>query len=263
VSEALKDRAVLAERQLRPGEAEALELRAGDLLQIVDVEGKQVADFVAFSLADRDEWGSTSVTRAANDNLMMTLGRQFWSNRRRPLLELVEDTVGRHDMLYACCDPIRYEALGAPNHANCRGALAGALAAHGVAADRVPDPINWFMNVAVKQRGELEIREPLSAKDDYVVLKALADVVVAVSACPQDLTPTNALKPTDIKIRVYAATAHVNGPDTVPGAGSATGSLLEDQDQQHDDDDQRQQATADVHGEPSSVATEPDAPGRP
>ena len=204
MSEVLKDRMVLAQRQVRPGEAEALELRSGEIVQILDVEGRQVADFVVFSLADREEWGSTSVTRAANDNIMMTLGRQLWSNRRRPLLELVEDTVGRHDILYACCDAVRYDALGAPGHANCRTALAEALAAYGVGHDRVPDPVNWFMNVAIKQRGELEIREPLSEKDDYVALKALADVVVAVSACPQDLVPTNAMKPTDIAIRIYA-----------------------------------------------------------
>jgi hypothetical protein len=107
-------------------------------------------------------------------------------------------------MLYACCDPVRYEALGSPGHANCRTALAESLAGYEVAYDRVPDPINWFMNVGIKQRGELEIREPLSEKDDYVVLKALADVVIAVSACPQDLVPTNAMKPTNIRVRVYA-----------------------------------------------------------
>ena len=204
MSEALRDRMMLSQREVRPGEAEALELKPGELLQLVDVEGKQVADFVVFSLTDRAEWGSTSVSRSANDNIMMTLNHQVWSNRRRPLLELVDDTVGRHDMLYACCDPVRYEALGAPGHATCRTALAEELAAYDVPADRVPDPINWFMNVAIKQRGELEIREPLSDKDDYVVLKALVDVVVAVSACPQDLTPTNGMKPTNIRLRVYA-----------------------------------------------------------
>lgn len=204
MSDVLKDRMMLAQRQVRPGEAEALEVKSGELVQIVDVEGKQVADFVVFSRTDTHEWGSTSVTRAANENIMMTLGRQFWSNRRRPLLELVEDTVGRHDMLYACCDPIRYEALGAPDHTNCRTALAEAMSAYEIAYDLVPDPINWFMNVAIKQRGELEIREPLSEKNDYVALKALQDIVVAVSACPQDLTPTNGMKPTDIMVRIYA-----------------------------------------------------------
>jgi uncharacterized protein len=203
VGEALNDRLLVKQRSIRPGVAEAVELAEGDLLQIVDVAGKQVADFVAFAAGDPDEWASTGVTRAANDNVMMTLGKLIHSNRRRPLFELVEDTVGRHDMLYACCDPVRYEKLGAPGHANCREALAESLAGLGIGADRVPDPVNWFMNVAIKQRGELEIRAPLSIAGDYVVLKALAPTVAAVSACPQDLTPTNNMKPTDIVLRVY------------------------------------------------------------
>ncbi len=203
MGEALNDRLLVRQRSIEPGVAEAVELAEGELLQIIDVQGKQVADFVAFAAGDPGEWGSTSVTRSANDNVMMTLGKHVYSNRRRPLFELVEDTVGRHDMLYACCDPVRYEKLGAPGHANCRQALAESLAGHGIGPDSVPDPINWFMNVAIKQRGELDIRQPLSEAGDFVVLKALAPVVVAVSACPQDLTPTNAMKPTDIVIRVY------------------------------------------------------------
>jgi uncharacterized protein len=203
VSEVLKDRLMVKQRQVRPGMAEAVELREGELLQIIDVDGKQVADCVVFASGDQHEWGSTAVTRSSNENVMLTMGKQFWSNRRRPLLELVEDTVGRHDILYACCDPVRYEKLGAPDHANCRTALAEALTPWTIGRDRVPDPINWFMNVAIKQRGELEIREPLSEADDYVVVKALTDVIVAVSACPQDLVATNGMMPTNIAIRVY------------------------------------------------------------
>lgn len=204
MSNVLRNRMMIKQRQIRPGTAEAIELRAGEVLQIIDVEGKQVADCVVFSLGDQMEWGSTAVTRSANDNIMLTQGKQFWSNRRNPLIEVIEDSVGRHDIMYACCDPVRYEKLGAPDHANCRTALAEALAPWAIGRDRVPDPINWFMNVAIKQRGELEIREPLSEADDYVAIKALQDVIVAVSACPQDLVATNGMKPTNIAIRVYA-----------------------------------------------------------
>lgn len=203
MSEALKDRLLTTQRRVRPGRAEALTLCEGEFLQIVDVDGKQVADFVAFGLEDLEEHGSTSVSRSANDNVMLVQGKQFWSNRRRPMLEVVEDTVGRHDMLYACCDPIRYEKLGSPGHANCREALAEALSDFGVSSDKVPAPINWFMNVAIKQRGELYIREPLSTAGDYVLVKALLPMRVAVSACPQDLVKTNGMKPTDIILRVY------------------------------------------------------------
>ena len=201
--ELVPDRLAIKARQVRPGKALAVTLREGQLLQIADVDGKQVADFVAFSLDDPSEHVSTAVTRSATGNLIPQKGTQLWSNRRRPLLEIVEDTVGRHDTLYACCDPVRYDLLGAPGHANCRTALADALGGVAGGLDGVPDPVNWFMYVTIKQRGELDVREPLSEKGDFVLLKALADVVVAVSACPQDLNQTNGGKPTDILLRVY------------------------------------------------------------
>lgn len=173
------------------------------MVQITDARGKQVADFVAFAGADRATYVSTAATRSANGNLMLQTGMTLVSNRRTPMFELIEDTVGRHDMLFAACDPQRYEELGAPGHANCRTALADALKPFAVSYERIPDPINWFMNVAVRQRGELEIREPISMGNDYVLLRALADAVVAVSACPQDLNPTNGGEPSDILVRVY------------------------------------------------------------
>jgi len=125
------------------------------------------------------------------------------SNRRRPMFELVEDTVGRHDMLFAACDPIRYAELDAPDHASCRVALTEALTAYEVDYDRVPDPVNFFMNVAILAKGELEVREPISERNDYVLLRALMDIVVAVSACPQDLNDTNGGTPSDLLVRVY------------------------------------------------------------
>ncbi len=175
----------------------------GQLLQIQTLQGKQVADFVAFTTGDTDEYLSTSATRATNGNIIPQLGMTLYSNRRQPMFEIVEDTVGRHDMLYACCDPVRYELLGAPGHASCREALVDALRDYDIGYDRIPSPINWFMNVSIMQRGELEIREPLAEQGDYVVLRAMKDVVAAVSACPQDLGPTNAFNPTDLTIRVY------------------------------------------------------------
>jgi uncharacterized protein len=204
VSELLREKTEIRARHIQPGQGQAVEVKAGELLQIETVHGKQVADFVAFRLGDTGEYLSTSATRATNANIIPQLGMTLYSNRRQPMFEIVEDTVGRHDMLYACCDPVRYEMLGAPaGHASCRQALTDALTSYGIGYDRIPSPINWFMNVAIKQRGELEIREPIAEAGDYVVLRALQDAVAAVSACPQDLGPTNAFHPTDLTIRVY------------------------------------------------------------
>jgi hypothetical protein len=202
-SEQLSEKTPIRARHIRSGLGQAVEVKAGEYLQIETLQGKQVADFVAFTLGDTNEHLSTSATRSTNANIVPRQGMTLYSNRRQGLFEIVEDTVGRHDMLYACCDPVRYELLGAPDHPNCRQALTNALVDYGIDFDHIPAPINWFMNVAIMQRGELEIREPLAQKGDYVLLKALRDVVAAVSACPQDLGPTNAFNPTDLYIRVY------------------------------------------------------------
>jgi uncharacterized protein YcgI (DUF1989 family) len=83
-------------------------------------------------------------------------------------------------------------------------ALTEALTDYGIGYDRIPDPINWFMNVSIQQRGELEIREPLAEAGDYVLLRAIEDVVAAISTCPQDFGLTNAGNPTELVVRVYA-----------------------------------------------------------
>lgn len=223
VSDLLDEKALIKTRYVRPGQGQAVEVKAGELLQIQTVNGKQVADFVAFNIHDFGEWVSTATTRSVNTNIVPQLGMSLFSNRRQAMLEIVEDTVGRHDMLYAACDPVRYADLGVPEHASCRMALTDALSSYGVGYDRVPDPVNWFMNVSIQQRGDLEVREPLAEAGDYVVVRALKDVVAAVSACPQDHGPTNAGHPTELRLLVYrdAALPNLSGMDVEPVQASA------------------------------------------
>ena len=204
MSQALRGRMAVQARQVQPGQAFAAEVKAGELIQVLDVSGRQVADLVAFGLADRAEVLSLGATRASGGSMMLQQGMKLLSNRWNGMLELVEDTVGRHDMLFAACDPKRYEQdFGVTDHPSCRSALTEALGPFGIAYDRIPDPVNLFMNVGIKQRGELEIREPISERNDHVVLAALMDCVVGVSACPQDQTAINGSRPTDILIRIF------------------------------------------------------------
>jgi uncharacterized protein YcgI (DUF1989 family) len=191
-------------RQLRPGEGYAFDVMTGQSIQITTVQGKQVADFVAFNLHDPAEYLSTAVTRSKNNSMMLQAEMKLYSNRRNEMLELSEDTVGRHDILFAACDARRYEQdFDLKDHANCCGALAGALSDFGITEDQIPPPVNWFMNVGILQRGELEIREPLAERNDYVMLNALMDLKIAVSACPQDQNATNNMNPTDILVRIF------------------------------------------------------------
>lgn len=220
MSDLLNEKTLSKARHVEPGTAGLLTVEAGQYLQIQTIEGKQVADFVAFNADDLGEYVSTSHTRAANMNIVPQMGMSLYTNRRQPLFEITEDTVGRHDMLVAACDRARYEALGAPSHASCRQALADALTEFEVGYDRMPDPINWFMNVSIKQKGELDVRAPLAEPGDYVLLKALRNAVVAVSACPQDLNDTNGGKPTALRLAVYRDEPLPQGI-VVPAAGAA------------------------------------------
>lgn len=204
VSQQLLGRMAIKARQIRPGEGYAVEVKQDQYLQVIVVSGKQVADFVAIADGDPGERLSTGVTRAKNGSIMLAAGMKLYSNRRNEMFELIEDTVGRHDMMFAACDHRRYkDDFDIEGHANCREALHGALEPFGVSYDDIPDPVNWFMNVSIQQRGELEIRESLAEKNDYVLLRACADVVAAVSACPQDQNATNGGAPTDILVRVF------------------------------------------------------------
>ncbi|HUZ02226.1 MAG TPA: urea carboxylase-associated family protein [Thermomicrobiaceae bacterium] len=190
--------------QVRPRAPYGFPVREGQFLQITDVEGHQVAEMVAFSQTDVDEYLCTSTTRAENNSLMLVKGMTLYSNRRTPLLVLIEDTVGRHDLLFPACDRERYVLdYGIEDHPNCRDNFFSVLESYGVSYDRMPDPVNWFMNVGLKARGEFEVREPLSERNDYVLLRALTDLIVAVSACPQDQNACNAFNPTDVLVRVY------------------------------------------------------------
>ncbi len=185
MSDALLGRTAIRAKQIGPGEAFASAVAAGQLVQIVDLGGKQVAEFVAFAGTDASEWLSTGQTRAANNSIVLQRAMTLWSNRQRAMFELVTDTVGRHDMLVSGCSakpgkPGGTVAASGP----CRDALTAALGDEGVGGEGLPDPINWFMNVALVQRGAFEVREPLSERNDQVVLRALTDTVVAVAACP-------------------------------------------------------------------------------
>ena len=183
----------------------AFEVRDNERLQILDQSGRQVGALAAIRHDDPNEWLSPSHTREAIGSIMLTTGAVLVSNRRGRLLQIEEDTVGRHDLLLPACDARRYlDHYGLQEHANCRDNLASALEPHGVPDDRLPDPVNIFGHVAVLGRGEIEIREPLSEANDYIVFRVLADLVVAVSACPQDRNNTNGYNPTDLLVRIFA-----------------------------------------------------------
>jgi uncharacterized protein YcgI (DUF1989 family) len=179
---------------------------AGGRFRVVDVEGGQVADTWAFVAEDPGEYHSAQHTRAVVDRLFPRPGEQFVTNRRRPILTLEKDnTPGIHDMLIAACDPPRYEGLGVEGwHASCQENLQRALAALGVepVPRFAPQPINLFMNTPARPDGTIDWLPAETAAGDHVVLRAELDIVVVVSACPQDIVAINRRDPSPIEIEL-------------------------------------------------------------
>ena len=145
-------------------------------------------------------------SRAWFMKLAAALGDSFVTSRRRPILTLVEDTSGgRHDTLMAACDAERYGLLGVKgHHDNCRDNLHAALAELGLEIQATPSPLNLFMNIPWTAEGRLAWGEPVSTPGSYVRFRSEMDLVVAFSACPQDILPINGVtgKTTDAHFSV-------------------------------------------------------------
>lgn len=184
----------------------AARVAAGQKIKVINTHGEQVVDTWAFAEADLTEFMSMEHTRATLVKIMPALGDDLYTNRRRTALTLVEDTSpGIHDTLMAACDDYRYRLLGCTGyHDNCTDNLAAAMGALGLEAPETPSPLNLFMNIPWREDGALAFEPPLTRPGDYVVLEARLDLVVAFSACPQDILPINgkAGRPTEAHFQI-------------------------------------------------------------
>ncbi|MFC3631204.1 DUF1989 domain-containing protein [Paracoccus angustae] len=178
----------------------------GQIVTVINTHGSQVVDTWAFNADDIAEFMSMEHTRGAMLRLNPQVGDSLRSNRRRPVLTLIEDTSGGvHDTLIAACDQYRYEQLGhTGHHDNCTDNLAAALAELGLTATETPSPLNLFMNIPVHGDQAISFDAPVSTPGSHVSLRAEIDLVIAFSACPQDLVPVNgaACVPTDAHFRI-------------------------------------------------------------
>ena len=168
---------------------------AGKSSKSMNTAGQQVVDTWAFTAADLHEFMSMEHSRPALGHIIPAVGDVLVTNKRRPILTLVEDTSGGiHDTLFAACDRWRYELLGcAGYHDNCTDNLAAGLAELGLTPPEIPAPLNLFMNIPVVDGNRVEVRPPVSTPGSHVSLRAEIDCIVAFSACPQDMLPVNGL----------------------------------------------------------------------
>ena len=219
----------LADIRVNRATAEAYVVRAGEYIQIIDVAGRQCSDFQCFSARKLDR-GRERPLDATTTRSLTGLGypapglpAKAFDQDMEPLVEVVQDTVGRHDAFALACYAKFYEDMGYPGHANCTDNFNGALSPYGVEARKGWMALNFFYNTNLDAHNVISFDEPWSRPGDYVLLRALTDLVCVSSACPDDIDAANAWDPTDIHVRTYSARerfsraiAHRMTPDAEP-----------------------------------------------
>jgi uncharacterized protein YcgI (DUF1989 family) len=201
-------RKVLFEWTMQPGTGKAVELLAGQILRIEQVEGLQCVDFNCFNLHDYKEFMHCGRTRTVH-GFNPTQGAFLWSAppRERALLYILDDTYGRNDVLFPRCSAYIYEtAYGFAAHTSCQDIQAEAQREYGLTPDDVHDSFNLFMCTEVTLDGRATITRQDSKPGDHVDLLALVDTLAIPNVCGADVMRTSnfALKP--IKLTVFEAT---------------------------------------------------------
>ena len=209
--------------------AEAYFVRAGEYIQIIDVAGRQCTDFQCFAARGLDKGVERPLDVTTTRSLMGQsyplpgLYSKAFDQDMQPLVEVVRDTVGRHDAFGLACNARYYDDQGYPGHVNCTDNFNKQLAPYGIAERKGWMALNFFYNTGIDANNVLYFDEPWSRPGDYVLLRALTDIVCVSSSCPDDIDPANGWNPTDIHVRTYSdkqsfsrAVAYRMTPDAEP-----------------------------------------------
>ena len=215
--------------RIKAATAQAYTVKAGEFIQIIDVSGRQMTDFQCFSAAKLDK----GIENALDATVTRTLtGRAYpipglpskaFGFDFEPMVEVVQDTCGRHDAFATACNSRFYDDMGYPGHVNCTDNFNYALTPYGIAKRRGWEALNFFYNTQMDHANIIATDESWSRAGDYVLLRAMTDLVCVTSSCPDDIDAGNGWDPTDIHVRTYAAKekfqramAYRSSPDADP-----------------------------------------------
>lgn len=190
--------------RVEPRTGTAFLLKQGQILRVIDPEGVQVSDLLAFNQHDVGEVISNGRTFDYEETIKLTTGNRLWSNRSNVMLEIIADTVGTHDFLLTPCSEATFRHFYPehPVHHGCFGNLAEALAPYAIVPDMIPTAFNLFMNVPVAaETGKIEVLPPTSKPGDHIDLRAEIDLVIGLTACSAYASNGGSFKPIDYEVR--------------------------------------------------------------
>lgn len=197
---------VVEDQVIPPGGDWSGIVKRGQILRLVDLEGRQAIDFLCYNASDPSERYNAADTMKISGSLFVEKGIKLYSDMGNVLFTVIEDTCGRHDTIGGCCsresNRVRYGVADGPN---CRDNFLRALKRHGLGKKDIVANLNFFMYVPIGPSGEMAIVDGLSKPGDYVDLRAEMDVLAVLSNCPQVNNPANAYKPTPIQVIIRNA----------------------------------------------------------
>jgi uncharacterized protein len=192
------------------GHGRSIKVAKGQFVCVRDIEGGQCGDFWAVDAADFDHYLSLSHSWVHIGRIQPRVGDELVTNRREPILTIIRDDVGWHDMLVPACDPQRYERYyGVSGHRNCHDNFLETMDTPAWGKREVPQPFNLFMNTFIEPDGRLRIRDPISKAGDTIIMTTKISLIVVVSACPMDLNPVGGMGITDLEVFVGDSEEHI------------------------------------------------------
>jgi aminomethyltransferase len=201
---------VVAEYRIDRCTAQSYTVKEGQFIQIIDVEGRQCSDFLAFNARKLDKGTERGLDLSATRTFMGSLyplpglASKYFDRDLQPLCDVIRDTCGRHDSFGLACTARFYEDAGYPGHPSCSENFNTVLSAYGLEKRPGWQAINLFYNTGVNAQNAIFLNDPWSRPGDYVLMRAMTDLVCGSSSCPDDIDATNAWNPTDVHVRIYS-----------------------------------------------------------
>ena len=176
-------------------------VKRGQVLTIKDTHGQQAVDFLCYDADNTSDRYSATNTVKIQGNVYVGNGTVLYADSGKPLLTVIEDTVGRHDTIYGCCsnpnNKLRYDV---ETTESCYTNFTQELQKHGMDVTSIVPNVNWFMSVPVLGDGSAGVAEAALKPGSYVKLRAECNVLAVLSNCPQMHNPCNGFKPTPIEV---------------------------------------------------------------
>ena len=178
-------------------------VKRGQVLTIKDTHGQQAVDFLCYDANNTADRYSATNTVKVQGNVYVGNGTVLYADSGKPLLTVIEDTVGRHDTIYGCCsnpnNKLRYDV---ETTESCYTNFTQELQKYGMDVTSIVPNVNWFMSVPVLGDGSAGVAEAVLKPGSFVKLRAECNVLAVLSNCPQMHNPCNGYDPTPIEVRI-------------------------------------------------------------